>query len=238
MKVLFYILLLIQLLIYITGCESFFSEPSKQLGVDYTGQIDTVFDIDANAYKTVGIGSQIWMAQNLRTTRLNDGTLLPQVKADSIWDFNPVPAYCWYKNDSIQNSKIYGSLYNYYTVKTGLLCPAGWHVPMDSEWRTLINLLGGEQKAGGKLKDYYTSYWSDPNVCIVNNYSFAALPGGRRSSYKGEFSNIKDRGFWWTSTSKNDFIAYSRSLYNFSTLISRYESSNGNGYSVRCIKDQ
>jgi len=238
MRVLFYILLLFQLLIYSTGCESFLSEPSKQLTEDYTGQIDTIFDIDGNAYKTVGIGSQIWMAQNLRTKKLNDGTIIPQVKADSIWDFYPHIAYCFYKNDSIYNSKIYGALYNYYTVKSGLICPVGFHVPDDSEWAVLVKFMGGNEKAGGKLKDYYTSYWSDPNVCFANDYGFAALPGGRRSHYKGVFSSIRDMGYWWTNTSKNDFYAYARSLYNFNTLVNRNESSYGDGYSIRCIKDQ
>lgn len=237
MKTHYYTLLLFLLLIYLTGCESFLSEPSKKLAVDYTGQVDTVFDIDGNAYKTVGIGSQIWMAQNLKTTRLNDGTKIPQVKADSIWDFNPHIAFCWYNNDSIYNAKIYGSLYNYYTVSSGLLCPIGWHVPSDSEWTVLVNFLGGNEKAGGKLKDYYTSYWSGPNVCFVNNYGFAALPGGRRSHYKGEFGNIGIMCSWWTSTSINKYSAYSRSMYNSNTRISRNESRYGDGYSIRCIKD-
>ena len=236
MRTLFYTLLL--LLIYLTRCESFLSEPSKQLTVDYTGQIDTVFDIDGNAYKTVGIGSQIWMAQNLRTTRLNEGTFISQVKADSIWYFNRQIAYCWYNNDSIYNSRIYGSLYNYSTVSSGSICPIGWHVPKDSAWTILFNLLGGSEKAGGKLKDYYASYWSDPNVCFANKFGFAAQPGGKRFHYKGSFSNLNDKGFWWTSTAKNEFIINSISMINSSTGISREESRYDEGLSIRCIKDQ
>jgi uncharacterized protein (TIGR02145 family) len=237
MRALFYILLLFQLPIYFTGCESFLSEPSKQLTEDYTGQIDTVFDIDGNTYRTVGIGSQIWMAQNLRTTRLNDGTIIPEIKPDSIWNFNPHIAFCWYNNDTIYNSKIYGALYNYYTIKSGLLCPIGWHVPKESEWTTLVNFLGGSEKAGGKLKDYFTSYWGDPNVCFANNYGFLALPGGRRSHILGKFNDLRYRGYWWTSTSKNDFVSYSRTMYNSDTHIYKLESSRGDGFSVRCIKD-
>jgi uncharacterized protein (TIGR02145 family) len=219
------------------SCENYLVTPSNQPSPDFTGQIDTIPDIDGNTYKTVGIGSQIWMAQNLRSTRLNDGTIIPQVKSDSIWDFNPHIAYCWYNNDSVYNLKIYGALYNFYAVKSGLLCPIGWHVPKDSEWTTLVNYLGGTEKAGGKLKDYFTSWWGDPNVCIVNNYGFSALPGGRRSHIKGKFSDIRYQGYWWTSTLKNEFIAYSRLMYNSNTHINRLESTRGDGFSVRCIKD-
>ena len=215
------------------GCE--IKEPV--LDPDYTGQTGQISDIQGNVYKTIGIGSQIWMAENLRTTKLNNGTLIPQVKSDSIWDFNPHIAFCWYNNDSIYNAKIYGALYNFYTVRTGLLCPVGWHIPQDSDWTILANFLGGNEKAGGKLKDYYTSYWNDPNVCLANDYGFAALPGGKRSSYLGKFSSIRDKGYWWTSTSKNDFNAYAKAMYNYNTSISGFESSNGNGYSIRCIKD-
>jgi uncharacterized protein (TIGR02145 family) len=237
MRALFKALILSQALICLTGCESFLSEPSNQLTVDYTGQVDTVFDINGNAYKTVGIGSQIWMAQNLKSTRLNDGTIIQQVKSDSIWKWKHQIAFCWYNNDSIYNSKIYGALYNYYTVKSEILCPVGWHVPSNSEWTTLVNFLGGTEKAGGKLKDYFTPYWNDPNVCYANNFGFAAQPGGTRSRIKGQFSNIRDQGNWWTSTSKNEFYSYSWRMYNSDTHINRYDISNSDGASVRCIKD-
>jgi uncharacterized protein (TIGR02145 family) len=215
------------------GCEV----SAPVLYPDYTGQIGQISDIQGNVYKTIGIGSQIWMAENLRTTKLNNGSLIPQVESDSIWDFNPHIAFCWYNNDSICNAKIYGALYNFYTVRTELLCPIGWHIPRDSDWTILVDFLGGSEKAGGKLKDYYTSYWSEPNVCLATNYGFAALPGGRRSSYLGRFGAIREQGYWWTCTSKNDFIAYARAMYNNNTSISGFESSYGNGYSVRCIKD-
>ena len=237
MRALFKALILFQALIYLTGCESFLFEPSNQLTVDHTGEIDTVYDINGNAYKTVGIGSQIWMAKNLRSNRLNDGTIIPQIKSDSIWNGNHHIAYCWYNNDSIYNSKIYGALYNYYTLKSELLCPIGWHVPSNSEWTILVNFLGGAEKAGGKLKDYFTPYWSDPNICYANSFGFAARPGGRRSHIKGKFSNISDQGYWWTITSKSEFYSYSWLMYNSNTQISRNESSNRDGASVRCIKD-
>jgi len=219
------------------SCENFLSTPEENGQFpDYSGQIDTIFDIDGNSYRTVGIGSQIWMGENLRTRRLNDGTLIPEVLSDSIWDFNPHPAFCWYNNDSVYNKNIYGALYNYYSVNSELLCPIGWHVPKDSEWTVLVSFLGGSEKAGGKLKDYFSSFWRDPNNCYVNDYKFFALPGGRRISYLGKFMNLRYEGHWWTSTSINDFNAYSRTIYYNNTHIYRHESNNGNGFSVRCIK--
>jgi uncharacterized protein (TIGR02145 family) len=215
------------------GCEV--TEPI--LNPDYTGQTGQISDIQGNVYKSIGIGSQIWMAENLRTTKLNNGSLIPQVESDSIWDFNPHIAFCWYNNDSIYNAKIYGALYNFYTVRTGLLCPIGWHIPRDSDWTILADFLGGPEKAGGKLKDYYTPYWNEPNVCLANNYGFEALPGGKRSSFLGKFGTIRDQGYWWTGTSKNDFIAYARTMYHNNTSIGKIESSIGNGFSARCIKD-
>ena len=215
------------------GCEV--REPI--LNPDYTGQIGQISDIQGNVYKTIGIGSQIWMAENLKATRLNNGTLIPQIKSDSIWAFNRYIAFCWYNNDSINNARIYGALYNFFTVRTGLLCPTGWHIPQDSDWTILVDFLGGTEKAGGKLKDYYTSYWSEPNVCLVNNYGFSALPGGRRSSYLGRFEEIRERGYWWTSTLTNDSAVYVRGMYNDNTTIGTYVSTYRKGYSVRCIRD-
>ena len=91
-------IIIVSLSIFSASCENFLSTPSTQPQIDYTGQIDTIYDIDGNAYKTVGIGSQIWIAQNLKTTRLNDGTIIPQVTADTNWTWYITPGYCWYNN--------------------------------------------------------------------------------------------------------------------------------------------
>jgi uncharacterized protein (TIGR02145 family) len=225
----------------LSSCENFLNNPSTEPFPNYTGQIDTVYDIEGNAYKTIGIGSQIWMAKNLRTTKLNDGTLISQIKSDSIWDYNHrynhKTAFCWYNNDSVNNRNIYGALYNYYSVNSGLLCPVGWHVPNNSEWTTLVNFLGGTEKAGGKLKDYFTSTWTSPNICIANNYGFSALPGGERKRIQGRFYYLGSAGDWWTSTSIDMYSSYSRSLSNDNIKIYTYKSSIGDGYSVRCVKD-
>ena len=112
---------------------------------------EIVTNIEGNVYKTVTIGSQVWMSENLKTTKLNDGTDIPSVTSNTEWAELSTPGYCYYDN-SWSNALIYGALYNWHTVNTGKLCPTGWHVPTDEEWTTLITYLGGDTLVGGKLK--------------------------------------------------------------------------------------
>jgi hypothetical protein len=122
-------------------------------------QAQTVKDIDANVYKTVNIGKQVWMAENLKTTKYNDGSTIPLVTENTAWESLTTPAYCWYNND-IANKEVYGALYNLYAVITNKLCPIGWHVPSNKEWTTLAPLPGGYRHSDGT---YYHigkySYW-------------------------------------------------------------------------------
>lgn len=233
------IILILSFIILVSqSCESFLSEPKTLPQIDYSGQIDSIVDIDGNVYRTIGIGSQIWMSENLKTLRLNDGTRISLIKDDSIWQYHDrIPATCWYNNDSVHFSKPFGLLYNGFVVSTDLLCPTGWHVPSEGDWNTLTNFLGGSEKAGGYLKDYCSNLWSDPNYCYVDNIGFFALPGGRRNHFGGRFYDINDIGYWWTSSSKNEFYAYARRIFHYETSISRSESNKRDGYSVRCIKD-
>jgi uncharacterized protein (TIGR02145 family) len=106
-------------------------------------QAQTVKDIDGNVYKTVTIGKQVWMAENLKTAKYNDGKTIPLVTDNTEWSNLSAPAYCWYNND-IANKEVYGALYNWYTVNTNKVCPKGWHIPIDAEWTTLTTYLGGE----------------------------------------------------------------------------------------------
>jgi uncharacterized protein (TIGR02145 family) len=215
------------------GCDT--SEPN--LNPDYTGQIGQLSDIQGNVYKTIGLGSQIWMAENLKTTLFNDSSQIPVITNDSVWAKLQSSGCCWYNNDSILYNNIYGSLYNFYAVNSRLLCPTGWHVPDDSDWKTLESFLGGSDIAGGKLKDYYKPYWKEPNPCFENNYGFYALPGGERLNYTGGFFQIGESGFWWTKTEKDIFDAYSRSMSCQDKSLRTYEISKKRGCSVRCIKD-
>ena len=159
-------------------------------------------DIDGNAYKAIKIGNQVWMYENLKTTKLNDGTAIPLVTTSAAWGNLTTPGYCWYNNDEASNKNVYGALYNWYTINTGKLCPAGWHVPTVAEWTTLTTFLGGESVAGGKLKETGIAHWKSPNTGASNETGFTALPGGFRD-FDGVFAQIYNSGCWWSATEYN-----------------------------------
>jgi uncharacterized protein (TIGR02145 family) len=202
---------------------------------------DTTFpkvaDIDGNVYHIVTIGSQVWMAENLRTTRYNDGTLIPKITANQTWYMSNSGAYCWYNNDSSAYEIPYGKLYNWYAVNSGKLCPTGWHVPSDSEWKTLGDYLGGDLVAGGKLKEAGKMHWSAPNTGASNESGFTALPGGFRMEngfgFKGEMT------YWWSSTEYTSTTAWTRCVYYMSGSLSKDKTGplKSGGISVRCVKN-
>jgi uncharacterized protein (TIGR02145 family) len=192
-------------------------------------------DLDGNTYKTIKIGNQIWMAENLKTTKFNDGAAIPLVIDNAAWLGLNTPAYCWYDNDSIYKN-LYGALYNGYSVNTGKLCPTGWHVSSDTEWSALITYLGGDNIAGGKLKEKGTSHWSSTNPGATNESGFTALPGGSRYS-NGFYFTVKNLGYWWTSIEGKTLNGWYRSIYNRNSVVSRNYYDLTNGFSVRCVKD-
>ncbi len=207
------------------------------------GVTGTVTDIDGNVYNTVTIGTQVWMAENLRTTKYNDGTSIPNVTNEGLWNYSTTQGYCWYNND-VNNKNTYGGLYNWFTVNTGKLCPAGWHVPTRTEWTTLTTFLGGENVAGGKLKEAGTTHWLSPNTGATNETGFSALPGGYRSSW-GYFSisGIGAEGGWWSSTDEPSLreglqgIGYYW-LLSYNNSVSQAPMNNFSfGYSIRCLKN-
>jgi uncharacterized protein (TIGR02145 family) len=230
-----FIFWLLLFFINLTNCES----PIPEIKVDYTGQKGTIKDIDSNTYKTIGIGTQIWMAENLATTRINNGTLISQIKNDSIWSlpWNRQPSYCTYNNDSGFYRRTYGLLYNYFAVKTRLLCPVGWHVPSKADWDTLIQFAGGNKVAGGKLKDMQSSLWIDSHG-FEENYDFKALPGGLRQFHGGKFNEIGSAAYWWTADSVNPLQANAVSIRNSDTNAGVQPLSNRYGFNIRCIKNK
>lgn len=197
-----------------------------------------VTDIDGNVYNTVTIGDQCWLTENLKTTKYNDGTPIPKVSDFDTWSNLVTPAYCWYNNDSSSFKDSYGALYNWYTVATGKLCPAGWHVPTDDEWTELTDYLCGLSAASGKLKESGTLHWNNPNSESTNSSGFTALPGGYRSWTDGAFFSIRNNGSWWSSTTDNSLNAWMRAVTNYETPDVRVISAHkGYGESVRCLKD-
>lgn len=196
----------------------------------------TVDDIDGNVYNTVKIGTQTWMTKNLKTTKFNDGTVIPLVKDGAGWAALSTPGFCWYNNDADSYKNTYGALYNGYAVSTARLCPTDWHVPGDAEWTTLTSYLGGENIAGGKLKDAGEVFWVSPNTGATNESGYTALPGGLRY-HDGLFHDFGFSGYFWSSSEFSPARAFFRYMdYEYSTVF-RFNNLKKIGFSVRCLRD-
>jgi uncharacterized protein (TIGR02145 family) len=200
---------------------------------------NNITDVDGNTYKTVKIGNQVWMAENLKTAKYSDGTIIPNVKDSAEWSNLITGAWAYYKNDTVYNSK-YGKLYNWYSVSPTTngdknVCPTGWHVPTDNEWTLLTDFLGGKNIAGGKMKEIGTTNWNSPNKDATNTSLFTGLPGGFRS---GGYGNISSCGFWWSSSKESiSYYAWGRYLYINGGIASSGNFEERNGMSIRCLRD-
>lgn len=197
----------------------------------------TCTDSDGNNYSTVTIGTQIWMVENLKSTRFNDGISIPLVTDGEVWMYLSTPAYCWYENDPDTYKDTYGALYNWFAVNTGKLAPVGWRVPTHEDWNLLAVTLGGVDGAGSKLKETGTLHWEQPNFLATNEIGFTGLPGGGRFS-DGSFSDLSDHAYWWTATENLQYYVWLRSLSSISEdiIINGYGYKEY-GFSVTCVKD-
>ena len=207
----------------------------------------TVTDASNNTYPTVTIGTQVWMAENLRTTKYRDGSNIPVVTDNTQWanNFNnstTLPMMCWYNNDQVTyTTNKFGALYNWYAINPATngnknVCPTGWHVPTDAEWTTLTTFLGGESVAGVKMKSTGTQYWISPNTGTTNSSGWSGLPGGYRG-LNGPFYLVGSNGYWWSSTENNTDDAWLRALnYTFGGVY-RNDNDKTYGFSVRCVRD-
>lgn len=189
----------------------------------------TVTDIDGNLYHTITIGTQVWMVENLKTTKYRNGNPIPNVNGEQ-WDNLTTGAYCIYNNNE-ENRTTYGLLYNWYALNDSRnICPIGWHIPTLEEWETLAY-------TGLELKEAGTTHWMNPNNCYSNNSGFKALPGGG-CGFDGSFNGITEYGYWWTASqdgTENGWMtimnyqnAGSSGSVNFDKWI---------GGSIRCIKN-
>jgi uncharacterized protein (TIGR02145 family) len=200
-----------------------------------------ITDSEGTSYKTVYIGTQTWMAENLKVSKYNDGTTIPNITDNKKWRNDTTGAWC-NNNNSDSLGKIYGKLYNWYAVsKTSNgnknVCPTGWHVPTDAEWTVLTDYLGGEGVAGGKMKEVGTTSWNSPNTEATNTSLFSALPGGDRDYDGGYYNTIGYLGVWWSSTEGNASNAWNRNLYNGNGGAGRNDNLKKDGLSVRCLRD-
>ncbi|MGB7568290.1 MAG: FISUMP domain-containing protein [Chitinivibrionales bacterium] len=196
----------------------------------------TVTDADGNLYHVVRIGSQEWMVENLRTTKYNDGTsTIPLVEDSLTWSNLSTPGYCWYNSDST-NKAMYGALYNWYTVNTGILAPIGWHVASEAEWDTLATYLGGDSAAGGKLKEAGFGHWYAPNFGATNETGFSALPGGYRLK-DATYSSLASAAIWWSSTQYGALLSRLYYVTNTDAGVVRDYDDWRFGFSVRCVRN-
>ncbi|MBN2104125.1 fibrobacter succinogenes major paralogous domain-containing protein [bacterium] len=198
----------------------------------------TVTDIDGNVYKTIKIGDQWWMAENLRVTHYRNGDEIPNVTKDLEWRLLSTSGYCVYDNNE-SNAEIYGYLYNWYAVNdTRKLAPEEWHVPSNDEWQTLVDYLGGDYLAGGKMKETGSTHWKSRNIGATNESGFTALPCGCRTPVNnGFFVNLGINTNFWASDEYNADSAWHWSLSYDDTFVGHGHSNKRFGYSVRCIKD-
>ena len=204
-------------------------------------------DGDGNTYTSIQIGTQVWMAENLKTTKYNDGTAIPNITEAATWAAATKGAYSDYGNTPV-NSTTYGRLYNWYVVDNNAatkmasnggknVCPTGWHVPSDDEWSTLTTYLGGFGVAGDKLKEAGTTHWITTNTGVTNETGFTALPGGSRSYQSGTFIGIGGAGVWWSSTESYLTTAWYRSMGYNHPAVRFFPTDKEAGFSVRCVRD-
>jgi uncharacterized protein (TIGR02145 family) len=217
-------------------------------------------DIDGNVYPTVVIGEQIWMTKNLDVSRYADGSRIPFLPEDQWWDSLRVyeKGFCHYMNIP-RNKDIYGALYSWAAAVNGNdsidpelepiqgVCPDGWHLPSDGDWKELEMYLGmsaGETdkeswrgSMGGKLKVTGIDFWLGPNEGATNETRFSALPAGDRFP-KGEYFNLRYSTRYWTSTNYDSIYAWARGLgYLVNSMYRGHQDAKNFGFSVRCVKD-
>jgi uncharacterized protein (TIGR02145 family) len=242
---------LVVLAIYI-GLVFMFSNGCKKEDDSPLTVTDSVTDNDGNMYKTVKIGTQVWMAENLRTTHYNDGSAIPlKVISDVEWKNLTTPGYCWYNNDSATYSKQYGALYNWYVVETGKLCPSGWRVPTDTVWKTMENWL----IANGYNFDGTTT-WNKiaKSLAATTNWPVSTKTGAVGNTDYPEYRNktgfsaigLGARGDWficcdaaeyWSSTSYSSNMAFGLEIHY--DYIDTYRSAYVKycGMPIRCVKE-
>ena len=237
-------------------------EPHKEVSGDANDLIPAINDVDGNTYTTTILGNQIWMSENLKTTRFNDGSSITEVKDNSSWILLKDPAFCWYGNN-FTSKEFYGALYNWHTINTGKLCPSGWHIPSDDEWTELELFLQNsgfnydgtvdadldretKNKTAKALAS--ASNWAESAIkgsvgntdyeLVRNRTDFKALPAGCRKPEDGSFDGVTTSGFWWSSTGNDAGKAWIRNISENESAVSRNHSGKAGGYSVRCIMDQ
>lgn len=202
----------------------------------YAEEGDGVTDFQGVYYKTIKLGTQEWMAQNLRSFKYNDGEDIPQDTSTASWLSRTTGAWCWYDNYPPHEIP-HGKLYNFYAVESKKLCPQNWHVPKYNDWEILANYLGGAGVAGDKMKLTGTDFWVAPNSGATNKSKFSAYPSGLRD-ISGAFAAQGHATEWWTSeiNESNDEGYFARIQASDDNL-NLFDQAKNRGKSIRCVKD-
>jgi uncharacterized protein (TIGR02145 family) len=205
--------------------------------------------VEGNTYSIVNIGTQVWMAENMKATRYNNNTPIPNVTSDAAWITLNTPAYCWFNNDGTAYKNVYGAIYNWFAASAANLCPTGWHVPTDDEYATLELYLGmasgslpGQVWAwgwrgtdqGAQMKS--TTGWASGGNG-TNTSGFSGLPGGYRFGENGAFNDLGNLTYWWTSTDGDLTTAPYRRLDGTNSDVFRGGVLKQGGKYVRCMKN-
>jgi uncharacterized protein (TIGR02145 family) len=221
---------------------------TNEVGTAYGEEISfttKVADVDGNQYNIVKIGTQVWMVENLKTTKYNDNSAIPNVTGNAAWVALTTPGYAWYSNDAAYYKPISGALYNWHAVKTGKLCPTGWHVPTDADFNALEIGLGLPQAQadvwgwrgtdhGKQLKN--TTGWN-AGENGTNTSGFSAIPGGYRYYADGTFASAGTIGYWWSATEHDAARGWYRRLDGNNNGVYKASTDKKAGKSVRCIKN-
>ena len=206
-----------------------------------SGQIkpETITDIDGNIYKIVKVGEQWWMTSNLKTSRYSNGDLIGTTTLDTL-DISETstPKFQWVYAGKESNGNTYGRFYTWHAATDGrCICPSGWQIPSDNDWKTLIDFLGEGTIAGGRMKVTGISFWQSPNLGATNSSGFSALPGGYRS-YNGTYYDMGSYGYWWSSKTGSKKLAQYFTLGFKSKAVGSYNVDKAYGFSVRCVKSE
>lgn len=195
-----------------------------------------IVDIEGNKYQTIHIGNELngyqeWMAEDLKSTKLNDGTLISNDFNDSIWEFGNFPQYRYYNNNP-ENKTI---LYNFFVIKNNNICPAGWHVPKVSDWEIMLSKIGNDVSIrGNNMKNPGNIYWESTggtNLAGFNGFGTGYI------TEEGNFINIQKEGVWWTSDETNNILSKSYYLLSSSSLVQLKNNSKHAGLAIRCVKN-
>jgi uncharacterized protein (TIGR02145 family) len=220
------------------------NDPGTSYGEEITFTTK-IADADGNLYNTIKIGNQVWMAENLKTTKYNDNTAIPLVTDNTAWTTLTTAAYSWADNNEAQYKDLYGAFYNWYAVETAKLCPSGWHVPTDADFKTLEISLGMTQEQAdavewrgtdqGKKMKNTTGWLTGGNG--TNTSGFSAMPSGYRAYATGTSDNLGTLCYWWTATQSTNDIATYRRLDGNKDAVYRNGTYKKAGKAVRCVKN-